>query len=168
MLTPLSSWATPYTRLWMRFDNTTRYSGDIALEDILFAGSNNGDGWTCSYCSSHNTALNCEHCNAPRKTRLRRGTAVLCGRLPSAAFLTEINDEFDMQVLHAECGNPVDYHDGKVIFMAQSCTIEETYIESLTVLTADDAMVISLCATITGIFSLHYDEDREEVKWTGL
>lgn len=161
------SWTTPYTRLWMRFGDTVRYGGDVALEDIHLTGNDNGDGWTCSYCGSRNVALNCEHCNAPRKTRLRQGTATLRGRLPSAAFLTEIDGKFDMQVLHAEYGDPLDYCNGRVIFWAQNCAIKETHIESLTILSPTDTAVVSLCTTISGTFSLH-PEDREEIRWIGL
>lgn len=157
-----SPWITSYTRLWIKADEK-RYCPAVSIGDIFFKPDETKQ-WACSYCGATNIGLNCEHCNASRKSRYRKGTAVLRGRLPKAAFLAELSDGFDLQVLHGRCADPRDYAGNEVIFQARDCGVEQIYIESLVALCSEDIMVGTLSVAINGIFSLHYD-GGEGVEW---
>jgi hypothetical protein len=156
-------WFTSYTRLWLKAGDERRYCSCVSIGDIFFLPDETKQ-WACSYCGSVNVTLNCEHCNAPRASRHRKGTAVLRGRLPQAAFLAELSDKFDLQVVHGACSDPRIYTDGEIIFQARDCTVEQIYIESLVALSVEEAAVGELSVAINGIFSLHYD-GGEGVRW---
>lgn len=158
-----SAWKTSYARLWIKTDTERRYCPMISIGDIFFL-PDEAKQWACSYCGSTNITLNCEHCNAPRSSRYRKGTAVLRGLLPWAAFLAELSDKFDLQVIHGACADPTNYAGGKIIFQARDCTVEQIYIGSLVALSIEEAAVCELSVAINGIFSLHYD-GGEGVRW---
>jgi len=130
-------------------------------------GQGLGSTWGCSYCGSTMPAssLGCSACNAPRKTRKRRATALLTGVLPQLVWFDAVKDGFTLEA-RRQRHDPRNYDGGEPVARLANCKIVGKDIPTLMVgysYAGDTPMPLELIAEIEGDFSFA-DAEHEEAE----
>lgn len=115
--------------------------------------------WVCGYCGSTNLdSLNCSHCQAPRKSRVRKGELHIQGYLPLARILDDLHDDFRLVVANIKCDDPRVLREQDIIMNADRCKVVDKWIDCIVAMTSDENEVITLNLNVEADISIRFPE----------
>lgn len=154
-------WETHYTQLWIVEENQDAFYGYCVAVNKIEIIPDDLDKWICGYCNStiQNSSF-CLRCNAPRKSRKRKGNLHVYGYLPKARKLDDLKDRFSLEVHHGNYCDPTWYEKEHIILIASNCTVSKKWISELVSIRMDNACIVQLDLIIDAEISLRFQDDN--------